>query len=94
MSRKLTILVGGTPSGEGKVECSCSYEGRCERHAAMMADIAHLYWDTKDYATMDRVLAHADGYGEVGFVPDWSGVRDSSAYAVEQMHAELKREGR
>lgn len=45
MTDEIRIVVGGTPPGEGRVDCSCSFEGRC----------------------------------------------GSSAYAVEQMHAELKK---
>lgn len=100
----IKITVGGTPAGEGVVGCQCddlvnNDFKRCEKHAQMMGDIADLYWQEgqfkgatgRSYSRLcNAVFDHADGYGEPGFVPDWSGVRDSSAYAIEQMHRVLQ----
>lgn len=94
-----TFIVGSTPEGEGRIGCACDDLAahdftRCEKHAQMMGEIAALYWSEdsspQHWALLERVLDHADGYGEPGFVPDWSGVRDSSAYAIEQMHRVLQ----
>lgn len=96
---EITIIQMPAPEGEGKIGCACDDLAandftRCEKHAAMMREIADLYWSDdpkKDWSLIERVLDYADGYGEPGFVPDWSGVRDSSAYAIEQMYEEMHR---
>ncbi len=101
---EIQITIGGTPEGEGRIGCACddlvaNDFKRCEKHAQMMGDLADLYWSEGAFKgangpgyqrVVNAVFDHADGYGEPGFVPDWSGVRDSSAYAIEQMHRVLQ----
>jgi hypothetical protein len=96
---QIKISVGSTPPGEGRIGCQCDDLAahdfkRCEKHSAQMEAIAELYHAAEtpvQWTLLGRVCQYADGYGEVGFVPDWSGIRDSSAYAIEQMYAELQR---
>jgi hypothetical protein len=70
--------------------CDCSLLNRCIYHGAMMRTI-HAKWNgpgTTDL--MYEIYARQDGYGEPGFVPeqgmDWSGIRDSSPDAIENMY--------
>lgn len=71
----------------------------CDIHEPMSRAVADLYWHDARLGISQRekqealhaVLQHADGYGEPGFAPDWSGVRDSSPHAFEQMYAELQK---
>lgn len=70
--------------------CGCSLmNGRCEPHAAMMADI-HAAWRSGNRIIAGMLWAIQDGYGHPGFMPcqgiDWSGIRDSSIPAIEHMH--------
>lgn len=70
------------------LSCSCSLDGRCPRHGAMVAVLHTLYFEGGDEMA-ETIYALSDGYGIVGYVPpqgyDWSGIRDSSTEAVEAM---------
>lgn len=77
---------------ETPLACGCSLKnGRCERHASMMADI-HSAWMA---GGNDHLWDLSDGYGEPGYIPeqgyDWSGIRDSSIEAIESMYESLVR---
>lgn len=82
-------IVGRSSRHEGG--CSCSLEERCARHQEMMRKI-HGVWNSKhpNLRLMRIIYAHSDGYGAQGYIPaqgyDWSGIRDSTPRAVEQMY--------
>lgn len=65
--------------------CGCSLmDGRCETHRSMMVEIHDAWFGTPVASRI--VSSFADGYGEVGYAPDWSAIRDSSTAAIEAMH--------
>lgn len=70
-------------------ECGCSLlEGRCATHRAMVTEIWEA-WQSMSERAAALLWTMQDGYGEPGFMPeqgyDWSGIRDSSCAAIEQM---------
>lgn len=69
--------------------CGCSLDGRCDVHKAMMK-VIHQAWNDLEMGTAQRLYAKSDGYGAQGYVPvqgyDWSGIRDSSPKAIEDMY--------
>jgi len=64
-------------------------EGRCADHAAMMREIREV-WEGGSSAVCETLWSLSDGYGEPGLIPpqgyDWSGIRDSSSWAIEAMY--------
>lgn len=78
---------------EGDAECGCSLlGGRCADHTRKMRAIDDFISIERDPTGQNliRIMQLADGYGEPGFFPggyDWSGIRDSSQEAVEDMYA-------
>ena len=82
---------------EGKQECGCDLMSRCDKHAKMAEKLYEVWSDTSEAGTARflRVWNLSDGYGYPGEVPpqgyDWSGIRDSTIEAVEDMYAEAIR---
>lgn len=59
-----------------------------ERTTKMRA--IHAAWQAGNNEAMLAIWALSDGYGEQGYIPeqgyDWSGIRDSTAEAVDAMY--------
>ena len=71
--------------------CDCSLNGRCLSHGQMMKEIHHVWTHSLNNDELRELWAWSDGYGTPGYVPpqgyDWSGIRDSTPAAVEEMYA-------
>lgn len=75
-----------------KFECGCDYlkaeHPRCDKHQKMMDAIHQAVWVEGKF--LDETWALQDGYGIQGMSPvqgwDWSGIRDSTPSAIEQMY--------
>jgi hypothetical protein len=58
----------------------------------MLAEIAEIFWSkTPNVVALDLFFSMQDGYGEVGYGDDWSGIRDSTPQTIREiwkaMHA-------
>lgn len=86
MTDRIKMFIAPPPEG-AEAGCCSVLEGRCEPHGAMMTAIRKV-WEDGTQAEFEAILGNCDGYGETGFNPDldWSGVRDSSTFAVEAMY--------
>ena len=74
--------------------CDCttrqSLDGeRCERHTKMMRDLYQVWMNSTDEELLEDISDLSDGYSEDVEALDWSGIRDSSIQAIEDMHARL-----
>jgi len=75
--------------------CGCSLEnGFCNEHREMMGVIHEVWYSTKDNSLMLAIWSKSNGYEKKGYVPpqgyDWSGIRDSTPDAIEEMYEVVK----
>jgi len=61
-------------------------EGRCAKHTQMMTLLYDIWMNSDDEELLDDISDLSDGYGEDSEAFDWSGIRDSSVAAVEDMY--------
>ena len=89
----LRVHIAPAPEGWApSYECGCSLDdGFCDEHRAAMR-VIHAVWRYGSPLARALIWRLADGYGnETASLPqDWSGVRDSTPWAINRMAEALE----